>query len=124
MRGALTPAQGGNTMKTTTTMMLATAALLASAATGSAQTMKAEIPFAFHAGDTRLQPGTYQVTLSPGNGIPRLQIYNYDDHKGALTLVQTVDRLTRKSPNGSSVILTFECTDGHCSLARLWDGST
>src|SRR6185436_4661030 len=109
-------------MKATTMMMFATAALLASAATGSAQSMKAEIPFAFHAGDARMQPGTYQVTLKGNNGIPRLTLYNHDDRRSAVTLSQSVDRPTRTAAS-SNVILTFECTEGRCSLAKLWDGS-
>lgn len=111
-------------MKATTTKMLATAALLAAATTGSAQSMQAEIPFAFQAGETRMQPGSYQVRLRQNSGgIPVLQIYNFDDRKSVTTLPRTVERPTRVADKGSDVVLTFECTEGRCALARLWDGS-
>ena len=41
--------------------------LLAAAATGSAQSMKAEIPFRFDAGGAHMQPGSYQVRLNHTN---------------------------------------------------------
>ena len=112
-------------MKRTTTMMIATAALLAAAATGSAQSMKAEIPFRFDAGGAHMQPGTYQVHLNhTTSGTYILQIFNNDDRRSTFALAQTVERPSRTAAGGSDIVLTFQCTDGHCALSRLWDGST
>jgi hypothetical protein len=106
--------------RTMVTMTFATAALLAAAATGSAQSMKAEIPFAFEVAHTRMQPGTYQVGLYRNSGsVPIVRIYNYDDRGGAMALpLVSDDHATREDP-----VLSFECTEGHCVLAKLWDGS-
>lgn len=112
-------------MKLTTTTIFATAALLAAAATGNAQTMKAEIPFAFETSNARMQPGSYQVVLKYGqSGSPTLQIFNADSKRSIFALPQSIDRPSHTAANGSDVVLSFECTEGHCVLARLWDGST
>jgi len=112
-------------MTPTTKMMMATAAFLAVAATGSAQSLKAEIPFAFEAGKARMQPGSYQVRVNRNSGgAPTVQIFNYDDHNSVLVLPRTVDQPSRTAASSSNAVLTFECTDGHCALARIWDGST
>ncbi len=55
--------------KLTTKLMIAAAALVVAAGAASAQTMKAEIPFAFRAGDKVMAAGTYRVeTLSTQTG--------------------------------------------------------
>ena len=93
-------------MKRTTTMMIATAALLAAAATGSAQSMKAEIPFRFDAGGAHMEPGTYQVYLNhTKSGTYILQIFNMDDRHSTFALAQTVERPARTAASGSDVVL-------------------
>jgi len=106
--------------RTMVTMTFAAAALLAAAATGSAQTMKAEIPFAFDMAHKRMQPGTYQVRLYRNSSpVQILQISNYDDGRSAMALpLVSDDHARRENP-----VLSFECTEGHCVLAKLWDGS-
>lgn len=57
-------------MKITITKTLALAAVLGMGAAHAAErkTMRAEIPFAFRAGDTQLPAGEYTVWQNPGNG--------------------------------------------------------
>jgi hypothetical protein len=112
-------------MRLTTTTMFATAALLAAAATGNAQSMKAEIPFKFQAAGANMQPGSYEVAVRyAGSGVPTFQIYNSDNRHSILVLPRSVDRPSRVAAKGSDPVLTFECTEGRCTLARVWDGST
>ena len=48
--------------------MFAAAALVAVVASAPAQTLKAEIPFAFRSGNTLMQPGSYEVVrIQTGN---------------------------------------------------------
>src|SRR4051812_43960622 len=111
-------------MRITTTTMFATAALLAAAATGNAQSMRAEIPFKFQATGANMQPGSYKLAVKyAGSGVPTFQIYNSDNRHGIIALPLSVDRPTRKVASGSDAVLTFECTEGRCTLARVWDGS-
>jgi hypothetical protein len=112
-------------MKLTTTTMLATAALLAAAATSHAQSLKAEIPFKFQAVGANMQPGSYEVSIRyAASGAPTFQIYNADNRHSIIALPQSVDRPTRVGAKGSDAVLTFECSDARCTLARVWDGST
>jgi hypothetical protein len=105
------------------TMTFAAAAVLAVAANGSAQTMKAEIPFAFNAGPTRLPPGTYQLHYFYNSGAsPMLQIYSYAEKHGVL--LQPVTAGDVPKGKGSNPMVSFACTEGHCTLAKLWDGGT
>jgi|SRR5215471_6134525 len=100
------------------TMTFAAAALLAAAATGSAQTMTAEIPFASIWATRACTPGTYQVRLYRNSSpVQIVQISNYDDRRVAMALpLGSDDHAKRENP-----VLSFECTEGDCVLAKLWD---
>src|SRR5262245_14186353 len=105
--------------RATLTMTIAAAALLAAAATGSAATLKAEIPFAFDAVNARMQPGSYQVQLyRNSSATPIVYIYSNDDRRSALALPM----VSSDSKKVGDPVLSFECTEGHCVLAKLWDG--
>ena len=109
-------------MKPTTKTMFAAAALLAAAATASAETYKAEIPFAFSAGQGRLHAGTYDVRVNHGaSGNATVQIYNRDERRSVLAMPMTLETPVKRI--GSDAVLSFACTDGNCVLARIWDGS-
>jgi hypothetical protein len=106
--------------RTTLTMMLAAAAVLAAAATSNAQTLKAEIPFVFDSAKTHMQPGDYQVRILRGaSGVPVVRISNADSGKGVLALPMVSDD---RAKGGADPVLSFQCTEGHCTLATLWDG--
>jgi hypothetical protein len=106
--------------RTTLTMTLAAAALLTAAATSNAQSMKAEIPFAFDAAHARMQAGNYQVRLVTNAGaVPTVRIYGADSGRAVLALPMISDDHAK---GGTDPVLTFQCTDGRCSLAKLWDG--
>ena len=69
----------------TMNMTLAVAALTLAAGTVSAQTMKAEIPFAFHVGNKVMQPGEYHVSrLSGYTGTSVWKLSNVDAKQSVL----------------------------------------
>src|SRR5262245_49322908 len=109
-------------MKLATHMTFAAAALLAAAATGSAQTMTAEIPFACYAGNTLMAPGSYQVHVARTSGSTLyLNMLNQDNHRRIIVLPTTVEQ-----PRGEvreNAVLTFRRTGDRYELAQIWDGS-
>jgi hypothetical protein len=98
-------------------MTMAAAAMLASAGLVSAQSMKAEIPFAFVAGGARLQPGTYRVQVANSPDHKMVQIHNVDDRHSILALPQSVSSASH--PGASDVVIAFACTEGRCELASV-----
>ena len=106
--------------RTALTITFAAAAMLAAAATGSAQTMKAEIPFAFHSGSARMQAGSYSVVLRSGDGgRPMLQIYSLGERRSVIAVAVSTNRPS--TSNWSNPVLSFACADGHCALASVRD---
>jgi hypothetical protein len=111
-------------MNTSKTLTLAFAAVAMAAGTLSAQTMKAEIPFAFRAaGNTVMQPGEYRVRVLPSStGSLVLTIQNAET-KRTIILAHAM----RISPDESwaksgEAKLRFACTEGYCALQDMWDG--
>ena len=68
----------------TTNLMIAAAAIAAVAGSASAQTLKADIPFTFHAGGTVLPAGTYQIKVNSPNGAPIFVLRNADTGKASM----------------------------------------
>jgi hypothetical protein len=104
-----------NTMK----MMIAAAALVVAAGSASAQTFKAEVPVTFRVGNKAMAPGIYDVRLTKGTAGQILVVHNQSDNS-AVVLVGAVGDSTKASRDAT---VTFECTDGSCSLRKLSDGS-
>ncbi len=104
----------------TTTMktMIAAAALVLAAGSASAQSYKAEVPLAFHVGNKTMAPGSYELRFAKGAASRILVIYNQSDNSAAV-LVAAVGDLPKASRDAT---VTFECTDGTCSLSKLSDG--
>lgn len=103
------------------TLMLAAAALtLAGAA--SAQTLKADIPFAFQAGDKVLQPGTYVVTRHSTAGIPTFRFTNLDDREAAVAMPYGSHDADKTWRADGKARLAFVCGANRCSISDLWDG--
>ncbi len=102
-------------MKSLTMRLTIAAAALFAAGAASAQTMKADIPFAFQAGGKLMAAGTYRVDLhSPrstvtirGTGLKSAVIAGYITH--IESKVETAK-------------LVFQCSRGNCSLLQVWPG--
>jgi hypothetical protein len=105
----------------TKNMMLAIAALAVVAGTVSAQTMKAEIPFAFLAGKQIMQPGEYLVRMLPNvSSTSAFTLANLDAHKTVI-MVPSNRSIPSKDSVGATK-LRFECGDGPCTLVRVSTG--
>jgi hypothetical protein len=102
--------------------MLAAAALTAVATGASAQPMKAEIPFAFHAGAAVLAPGAYTVTLDRGRSGQYFQLTNVDTGRSVLVgRGGDADALKAWLADGKPRLL-FECGAARCVLRQVWEG--
>jgi hypothetical protein len=102
-------------MKSLTTRIMIVAAALVTAGAASAQGMRAEIPFAFHAGGTVLAAGEYQVSLGGLGGTVTIR----DTAHHTAVIAMPVTHIDRK---GESAKLVFACTSGACSLVQAWPG--
>ena len=108
--------------KLTTKLMIATAALVAAAGSASAQTLRADIPFEFRAGDRVMEPGTYSVGISRMGGSPVFQLSNVHSTGSAVLLPRApVD--PQKGWTEGKGKLAFACISGSCALAEIWTGS-
>jgi hypothetical protein len=97
----------------TTKLMIAAAALVAAGA-ASAQTMKADIPFAFRAGGKAMAAGTYHVDFGNLGGTVVIRGWN----KSGVMALPTA----RKEAAESTPKLVFQCGRGTCSLLQIWPG--
>jgi hypothetical protein len=93
--------------------MIAAAALVAAGA-ASAQTLQAEIPFAFRAGGKVMAAGTYSVDVRGSANIVTISGWN----KGGVMAMPT----GVKADAESKPKLVFECGHGTCSLLQVWPG--
>src|SRR5689334_1552615 len=94
-----------------------TAVLAASAAGASAQSMKAEIPFTFRAGDAVLAAGTYRIDV--GNTVVR--VTNADTRTGIAMMPQYRRDVDKNAVDGPPK-LWFSCAGSSCVLTTLWTG--
>jgi hypothetical protein len=108
--------------RTALQLSFAAAAMLAAAATGSAQTMRAEVPFPFTAAGARMQPGDYAVAVRPvGAARPIVQITNQDTRRAVLVLPASTD--LPRDTGSHQYVMTFACREGDCALISLREGS-
>ena len=102
-------------------LMIAAAALAAVAVSASAQTYKADVPMAFRAGTTVLEPGSYDFSFIMGeSGHPIVAVRNVETHVNILVrpiFGSDAPKAWRKAGNP---MLAFECTNRTCSLSKLW----
>src|SRR5205085_2173828 len=95
--------------------------LMTVAGCASAQSMKAEIPFYFSAGDAGLAPGTYRLEIRGTNsGTQLIQLTSADQGKSVLVLVQGRMNLSTSERQNLSPTLSFNCVGVRCELAAIW----
>jgi hypothetical protein len=108
-------------MTTAAAVLLVT--LLVTAGVASAQsTMKAEVPFAFTVGNKVMEPGTIRVRLVNENSIA-LIVNNQATHESYIVLPASVGEAPRQWTESGLAKLGFECTEGSCTLVRVWRGT-
>ena len=102
-------------MKNLTTKLMFAAAALVAAGAASAQTMKADIPFAFQAGGKVMAAGTYRVDLKGQAGLVTI----LGTAREGAVIVTPITHIERKE---NTAKLVFVCGRGPCSLAQAWPG--
>ena len=103
-------------MKNLTTKLMFAAAALVAAGAASAQTMKADIPFAFQAGGKVMAAGTYRVDFRGPSGTVVLR----DTGWKSVVLAKPVTHIEGKKENTAKLV--FACGRGPCSLVQVWPG--
>jgi hypothetical protein len=107
----------------TMNMTLAVAALTLTAGTISAQTMKAEIPFAFRVGKQVMQPGAYLVNILPSSsGAQIVRLANRDAKQSVLLVPSARFDVPRAWTSEARPKLRFACSEGPCTLNSMWMG--
>src|SRR5215469_18846064 len=105
-------------------IIIAAAALSVAAGVASAQTYKVEIPLAFRAGNTLLQPGAYDVRVSLGaTGIASVTIQNKDTNSTVVVLLTYGSDAPKRWREAGKPVFAFECAESHCMLRTLWTGT-
>ena len=109
-------------MKRYSKWTLAAAALTIAAGTAAAETLKAEIPFTFRAGNTVMAAGTYTVNSSGSS--PYIMLRNVDTRAAVmLTGYVLADPAPRWKAEGLSKV-GFDCAGTSCALRSLWIGNS
>lgn len=105
-------------------MMFAAATLVAAAGVASAQTLEANVPFAFRANGQVFAPGTYRVHLNrTPSGSSLISIRGTDPHKQVLTSSYPDGPAKAAWQQAGKAVLSFECGVSRCQLTKLWMGS-
>src|SRR5882724_6641619 len=105
-----------------TKTLVMTAALAALAVGASAQSMNAEIPFTFRAGDAVLAAGSYRIHAPTANGSSVIRLTNNDTRKGIILM----PHYRSDAPKASSgePKLWFACAGSSCVLTTVWNGAS
>ena len=102
----------------TTNMMFAAAALVIAAGAAQAQQLKAEVPFSFQAQGTVMPAGEYRVErLNSHNGTTIFKVRNVDANRTIVAMPYE-----KNNAAAGDAALAFECSGGHCALAKVDTG--
>jgi hypothetical protein len=108
--------------KTALRITFTAVAIAAAAVTGSAQTMKAEIPFAFEATGAHMQSGSYTVSMSRSTGAQMTIKLTGENGHGILAVPRLSS--TPAWATTSPIVLSFACGEGWCELTSLKDSES
>jgi hypothetical protein len=107
-----------------TKMMIAAAAFVAVAGMASAETLEANIPFAFRAGGKVLPAGTYRIRAEYGNsGRPILFVSGRERGQQAIAVPFADGYPKMEWAAAGNAMLSFQCGIGRCALGEVWMGS-
>lgn len=107
----------------TMNFLLAAAAVTAGAVSASAQSMKAEVPFSFHAGSKLMPAGAYTVQMEYSAGSPRVALHNVDSGKAMFLPVAFVGEPARAWKDTEKARIQFDCAESRCVVRQVWPGS-
>jgi hypothetical protein len=98
--------------------------LIATAGVASAQnTLKADVPFAFHIGNNVMEPGTIRVRLMSGSTANMaLIVTNYEAKRSYIVLPKSIGDAPKDWIASGAPKLGFDCSTGACILAKAWNG--
>ena len=105
-----------------TRMAIAAVALACAAGLASAQSMKAEVPFAFQASGRAMPAGAYNLSIARSiGGTPVFRLLNTDVKRPVLAMTNG----PHDSGNSSdrSAKLVFRCSAADCALVQIWTGT-
>jgi hypothetical protein len=85
--------------------------------------MKADIPFAFNAGNKLMQPGTYTIDAVLQNGTVIYRFINVEQRQSVLAMAQAAHDPAKEWRADANPRVTFECSTSRCALAELWSGA-
>jgi len=102
--------------------MFAAATLVALAGSASAQSLKAEIPFAFRAGAVLMQPGNYDVSARQGASSMMFVLHNRDTGQSVMLFRNGTRDASKARIAAGRPTLAFRCVGTNCSLSELWIG--
>lgn len=102
--------------------ILAATALTAVATSVSAQAaMRAEVPFAFHAGNSLMAPGAYDVKVEINGRYVLLR--HTDSGKAVIALYTTEAHPLAKWQAEKHPRIRFDCAGTRCVLRQMWPGA-
>lgn len=104
--------------------ILAAAAVAALIGSASAQTLTAEIPFAFRAGQTLMAPGSYDVKTDRSGAVTVFYFHNADSHKSILLPTYYRTDPPKAWAADGHPRLSFECVETRCALRQIWMGDS
>ena len=110
--------------KLTTKLMIGAAVFVVVAGAATAETMTAEIPFAFRAGKQVLPAGTYRVDNEINRSItPIFRLTNLHSRRTATLVVPQAPVYPKTAwKHDGNPKMAFECAGGRCALAQVWTG--
>jgi hypothetical protein len=89
--------------------------VVSGAATGRAQTLQVNIPFAFQTSNAEMPPGKYSVRRLQ-TGSPAILLNNWDTHKSDIVLTSPLGGAS----SDTRPRMIFQCWENHCTLAEIW----
>jgi hypothetical protein len=108
--------------RTTINLFFATAALAVATSAASAQSLKADIPFAFRLGNNVYPAGTYRVDVTDAH--TRIYLLNTETHRTAITIPTATSDASRAWRDNGAPMMAFECGLGRCQLTKMWTGQS
>jgi len=108
-------------MKHLTISITMAAAVVLAAGSASAQTLKADIPFTFHAAGKVMSPGTYQVIAASNAASRYVLLRNNDTKESVLAMYSPRDAAKELAARGTPG-MQFECSGARCALREIWSG--
>ena len=108
----------------TTKLMMAAAAMVSMAGLASAQTLEANVPFAFRANGKVLPAGTYRVhTNRTPSGAGEFVIQGHESGQHVLAVGFYDGEAKAAWKQAGNAVLQFECGVSRCALKSVWMGS-